>query len=373
MKGDIQRIFQTCGDAFVEANRDRLTAQHLKVIDHIRTCGTPAAGWIEFGCSGCGEPHLIERSCGDRMCPTCQTGKIAEWLDKRLERQLPTHYFLITFTVPEQLNQLFLHAPKEAYTALFAAASGALKTLAANPRHIGVDLPGFFGVLHTWGRVLNFHPHIHFVVPGGGIDKESGLWRSAREDFFAPGQALAKVCKGIFAERMREAGLHDGIDPDVWRKKWVTDCQAVGHNPEGALKYLAPYTFKTAITDSRIVSTANGKVTFTYVKSGSNRTRRMTLDAHEFIRRYLMHVLPSGFMRIRHYGFLGSGCSIPHRELVALVRLAHAFEVEPVEHTPMPKKPFPCPKCGAKLIPIAVLDSNGRIVADFLNPRPKRE
>lgn len=373
MKGAIQRIFREHGDAFVEKNRDHLTAQHLKVIRDIRACGTPEAGWIEFGCSDCGAPHLVERSCGNRMCPSCQTGKIADWLDKRLERQLPTHYFLITFTVPEQLHPLFLHAPKEAYTSLFAAASGALKTLAGNPRHLGFDLPGFFGVLHTWGRVLNFHPHIHFVVPGGGVDKASGLWRSSRADFFAPGQALAKVFRGILRDRFAEHGLTEHCDPSAWQRKWTVDCQAVGHNPAGALKYLAPYTFKTAITDSRIVSADKGKVTFTYVKSGSNRRRRMTLDAHEFIRRYLMHVLPSGFMRIRHYGFLGSGCSIPHQELVALVRIAHAFEVEPVEHTPAEKKPFPCPKCGAKLVPVAMIDSTGRVVADFLNPRPKRE
>ena len=307
------------------------------------------------------------------MCPTCQTGRTAEWLDRRLQQQLPTHYFLVTFTVPEQLRPFFVHRPKEGFTALFNAAARALKTLAGNPRHLGVDLPGFFGVLHTWGRVLNYHPHIHFVVPGGGIDTENGLWRSTREDFYAPGQALAKVCSGIFRELTEEQGLDACIDPAVWDRNWVVDCEAVGHNREGLIKYLATYVFKTAVTDSRIVAVGNGKVTFTYVKSGSRRRRRMTLDVNEFIRRYLMHVLPAGFMRIRYYGFMGSGCSLPHSRIETLVRLAQAFEVDPVNYVPPPREPFRCPECGSPLTARRILDAAGRHIATFAAFRPRRE
>ena len=363
MKGDIQRIFQQYGDDYIDRNRDRLTIQQQKVIHCIQTCGTPAAGWIQFECPECRTKQYRERSCGNRMCPSCQTAKTADWLDKRLAQQLPTHYFLITFTVPEELNPFFLYKPQEAFTAFFKASSGALKKLASNPKYLGVDLPGFFGVLHTWGRTINFHPHIHFVVPGGGIDKDKHLWRNTAESFYAPGQALAKVCKGIFSELLTETGLHDHVDPSVWLKKWVVDCEAVGHNREGVLKYLAPYVFKTAITDNRIVGVANGKVTFTYRKSGSRRVRRMTLDVNEFMRRYLMHVLPSGFMRIRHYGFMGSGCAIPHQELVTLVRLAQAFEVEPVEYTPAPKRHLCCPECGQRLIARLINARNIRLGA----------
>jgi hypothetical protein len=373
MKGAIQKIFREHGDEFVLANRDRLTTQHLKVIRAIRTCGTPAAGWIGFDCPDCATPHYVERSCGNRMCPSCQSGKTREWLDKRLEQQLPTHYFLITFTVPEQLNRFFIHKPEEGYAALFKAASQALKKLAGNPRFLGVDLPGFFGVLHTWGRSLNFHPHIHFVVPGGGIDREKGIWRNARADFYAPGQALAKVFKGVFGELIEAAGLNECIDPCVWRKKWVVDCEAVGHNREGVLKYLAPYVFKAAITDNRIVSIDKGKVTFTYKKSGSNRWRRMILDANKFIRRYLMHVLPCGFMRIRYYGFMGSGCSIPHDELVALVRMAQGFEVEAIDYVPAAKNPFLCPKCGGKLVASRILDAKGKLIARLNRLHPQLE
>lgn len=373
MKGDIRRIFQEHGDRFIRENREHLTEQHLKVIRAIQNCGTPAAGWIAFDCADCRSPHYVERSCGNRMCPTCQTGKTREWLDRRLEQQLPTHYFLITFTVPDELNPFFIFKPKEGFTALFNAAARALKTLAGNPRFIGADLAGFFAVLHTWGRILNYHPHIHFVVPGGGIDREKGLWRTSREDFYAPGQALAQVCKGIFRELMEDQGLDASIDSSVWRRNWVVDCEALGHNREGAIKYLAPYVFRTAITDSRIGAVGNGKVTFTYVKSGSRRKRKMTLDITEFIRRYLMHVLPNGFMRIRHYGFMGSGCSVPHDKLVALVRTAQAFEVEPIEYTPAAKEPFRCPKCGGHLVARCVFSPEGTQIATFRHPRPRRE
>ena len=373
MKGAIRRVFQDCAERYVRENRQRLPERHLEVIGAIQRCGTPAAGWIRFECTDCSTPHCVERSCGNRMCPSCQSGKTAEWLDKRMSEQLPTHYFLITFTVPQELNPFLIHKQKEGFTAFFRAASGALKALAGNPRFLGVDLPGFFGVLHAWGRTLNFHPHIHFVVPGGGVDKEKGLWRSSRADFYAPGQALAKVFKGIFRERLQHESLDDCVDPSVWTRRWVVDCEAAGQNREGIIKYLAPYVFKTAITDSRIVAVSNGKVTFTYVKSGSNRQRRMTLDVHEFIRRYLMHVLPAGFMRIRHYGFMGSGCSVPHDELVALVRMAQAFEVEPIEHIPAQRKPFLCPQCGGRLVAECIVSATGKIITTFDQTRPKRE
>lgn len=363
MKGDIQRIFQEYGDDYIDQNRGSLTEQHLKVIRCIRNCRTPAAGYIQFDCPDCRSRHYMERSCGNRMCPSCQSGKTDEWLDRRLREQLPTHYFLITFTVPEELKAFFMYKPAESYGALFDAASGALRKLAADPKFLGVDLPGFFGVLHTWGRTLNYHPHIHFIVPGGGIDKDKGLWRSSNENFYAPGQALAKVCRGIFRELMEKGGWLPCIDPSVWNRNWVADCQAVGNNPEGAIKYLAPYVFKTAITDSRIVAVGNGCVTFSYRKSGSVRLRKMTIDVNEFIRRYLMHVLPEGFMRVRHYGFMGSGCSVSHQDLVALVRIAQALDVPPVFYTPQPKRIFACPECGQRLVATRILDRQRQAIS----------
>ena len=312
MTGAIASVFREQADAYVRNHGDALTVQQRRAIGSIRTCGTPAAGALLLRCDECGTQHLLERSCGNRICPSCQTGRTVKWLDRQLARQLPTHYFLLTFTVPEQLRPFMLYRPKLAFGALFTAAATAIKRLAGNPRHIGVDLPGFFGILHTWGGVLQLHPHIHFVVPGGGIDRKSGLWRSSRVDFYVPVQALSKLVRGIFRDLIEQEGFAHEVDPAVWRTKWNVNSQAVGHNSEGVLKYLATYVFKTAITDSRIVSTAKGKVTFRYRRKGSSRPRRMTLDHDEFMRRFLMHVLPPGFMRIRYYGFMSPGAKIPH-------------------------------------------------------------
>jgi len=345
----IQRLFQDNAEDYILRHVDQLSAQHRKVIDAIQSCGTHDAGTLLFTCSECQRHHHMVRSCSNRMCPTCQTSKTAKWLDKRLSEQLPTHYFMLTFTVPEQLRPFMLHQPKLAFDALFKAASTAIKKLALNPRHIGADLPGFFGILHTWGRTMQFHPHIHFVVPGGGIDKATRLWKASRTDFYLPVQALSEIFRGVFQEQMIDQNLIAAIDPCVWRTKWNVNSQAVHGNREGTLKYLASYVFKTAITDSRIVSTANDRVVFCYRKSGSNRQRRISLSAHEFIRRYLMHVLPHGFMRIRYYGFMNPAAGMPHDSLVAAIRLAHTDDIDIPPHAPQPTTLLTCVYCGAIL------------------------
>ncbi len=349
MNRHIQQLFIDHGDEYVDKHRDKLTSQHLKVVRAIQGCGTPANGALLFVCESCRREHVLAKSCGNRMCSTCQTAKTGEWLDRRLGEQLPTHHFMITFTVPEELRPFMVLEPKVAFDALFRAASTALRKLAANERHIGVDLPGFFGILHTWGRTMQFHPHIHFVVPGGGVDKQSGQWKNSRPDFYAPVQALSKVFRGVFRDLMISADMSRFIDPLVWRRRWNVNSQAVGTNGEGTIKYLATYVFKTAITDSRIVAVHKRRVTFSYRKSGSRRRRRTTLDVDEFIRRYLMHVLPSGFMRIRYYGFMSSGANMPHDRLVALVRLARAFEIDAPDHQPQATSRPECPLCGGRL------------------------
>lgn len=370
MSGLIGTLFREHATEFIEQHGHELSEQQRKAITAIRQCGTSACGALAFRCDDCGTVHVLERSCGNRMCPSCQSSKTDQWLDKRLARQLPIHYFMLTFTVPEQLRAFMLHRPKVAFDALFKASSLALKRLAANPRHIGVDLPGFFGVLHTWGSTLQFHPHIHFVVPGGGIDKASGLWRSSRADFFVPVQALSKVVRGVFQELMIKQEMIGSIDPEVWRVTWNVNSQAVGHNREGVLKYLATYVFKTAITDSRIVSVAKAMVTFTYRKKGAARRRRMTLAVGEFIRRYLTHVLPPGFMRIRYYGFMSAAANVPHQRLLALVELSQSFEVQQLAHTPKQPVTLRCALCGGTLSFQRILNPSTPLLAGI--PRPAR-
>ena len=182
-------------------------------------------------------------------------------------------------------------------------APSALKTLAGDEKYVGSKNVGFFGVLHTRGRALDYHPHVHYVVPGGGVNRAGDRWLASRTDFFVPVKALSVIYRAKFREIMQREGLLDEIDPAVWRKEFVTDCRAVGDGRR-SLQYLAPYVFRVAISDRRIVSCDNGQVTFLYKQSGSRRWRKMTLDALEFIRRFLQHVLPAGIQKVRHYGFL---------------------------------------------------------------------
>jgi len=257
---------------------------------------------------------------------------------------------MVTFTVPQQLRRFMRSHQRIAYTALFAASSSALKKLSADEKFIGGDCAGFFGVLHTWGRQLEYHPHIHYIVPGGCFDKESGYWHSSRVDFYVPVAALSKIFKAKFRDEIIKSGLYDQINPVVWTLDWNVNCQAVGSS-EGSLKYLAPYVFKVAISDNRIVRVENNQVIFRYKKQKSSRWRTMSLEVMEFIRRYLQHVLPTGFMKIRYYGFMGSGSSVTLDDIRAAIERSLDYFVE---ERPSPEKqenryPY-CPHCKGKLV-----------------------
>jgi len=200
------------------------------------------------------------------------------------------------------------------------------------------------------GRQLQYHPHIHYIVPGGGIDRKTKLWKKSSSDFLVNVKALSKLFKGKLKELLKKEGLLEKVDPYVWFKKFNVNAQALKHNNEGAVKYLAPYVFKIAISDSRIISCYNRKVTFSYTKKGSRRKRKITIDVMEFMRRYLQHVLPDGFMKVRYYGFMSPNCKIPAAEICTMVELAYNFEIRLI-----PKKEkmiFPivqCCKCGKEM------------------------
>ena len=346
--GAIADIFREYGHEYLDAYNESIPSNHRKVIKEICNCRTAVCGVNVYTCGQCGKSQIIFRSCGNRHCPSCQNHKARQWLERQLNRELPGHHFMVTFTVPRQLRRFMRSHQRIAYTALFAASSAALKKLSADKKFVGGDCPGFFGVLHTWGRQLEYHPHIHYIVPGGAFDKESGNWHSSRVDFYVPVQALSKIFHAKFRDEMKKAGLFDQIDPIIWSIDWNVNCQAVGSS-EGSLKYLAPYVFKVAISDSRIVKVESRQVTFRYKRQKSSRWRTMTLDVMEFIRRYLQHVLPAGFMKIRYYGFMGSGSSVTLNDIRAAIELSLDFFVE----YQVPKKqekasPY-CPHCGGKL------------------------
>jgi len=305
----INEIFRTFGPEYIQSFGTSMPNEHRKVIDAIIECRTQACGMVIYECAECGAQHISFRSCGNRHCPACQNHKTRLWVEKQIKRQLPGHHFMVTFTVPEQLRRFIRSNQRVSYAAVFKASSETMKKLTPDPKYIGGDLPGFFGVLHTWGRQLQYHPHIHYIVPGGAILKEDNSWHPSRIDFYLPVKAMSKIFKAKFCEEMKKADLLSQIPTYVWKIDWNVNCQAIG-NSQNSIKYLAPYVFKVAISDSRIIKVENRDVYFRYKKTGSERWRTMKLNAMEFIRRFLQHVLPTGFMKIRYYGFLNPSCSI---------------------------------------------------------------
>jgi hypothetical protein len=350
-------VLRQYGPAYLEQFGDAMPAEHKKVLKAITACRTGQLGVVVYQCESCGAMHTMGRSCGNRHCPTCQQDKAKAWLENQLDRLLPCPYFLVTFTVPAGLRKFVRRNQRIAYAAMFEASSAAIKALAADPKYVGAAQCGFFGVLHTWGRSLEYHPHIHYVVPGGGVSDDGSRWLPSRADFFVPVRALSVLFRAKLRDALGRAGLLAEVDATVWRQDWVVHSQAVGDG-RASLKYLAPYVFRVAITDRRIVSCDDGRVTFSYRKSGSNRWRKMTVDADEFIRRFLQHVLPHGFPKVRHYGFLSpnSGVSLEGvRWLIALFHgLVHRLVAEP-ERTSADAPQAACAACGGPMRMLWVL------------------
>lgn len=349
--GAIQETFRRHGPAYLEQFGETMPASHARVIGAIIDCRSAASGSVLYQCEDCGEPHVVARCCGNRHCPVCQQGKAEAWLARQLECQLPTPYFMLTFTVPESLREFLRSHPREGYGALFAASSGAIKTLAADDKHLGADSPGFFGVLHTWGRQLQYHPHIHYVVPGGGFDGD-GHWHEADRGFFLPVRALSMIFRAKFRDAMAAAGLVDEIDAEVWAVDWNVNCQPAGDGGK-SLKYLSRYVFKVGISEGRIVAADESKVVFKYRKVNSSRERTLTLSPEEFIRRFLQHVLPTGFMKVRYFGFLSPSFAMPIEEVKGRIEMAHGFAVRAAPVASDVVEPQPrgkgCPHCGGKL------------------------
>jgi hypothetical protein len=343
----LREIFNAFAPEYLE-RYPNLPASHRKVISAIHNCRSGHYGHSLSQCPSCGAKHHVHHACGNRHCPQCQQHKTQQWLFHHLEKQLPGPHFLRTFTVPETLRPFIRSHQRIAYHAMFNASSLALKRLAKDERFIGTDLPGFLGVLHTWGRQLQYHPHIHSIVPGGGLSKDRSEWLPSRANFFVPVKALSPIYRAMWKEEMRTAGLLGHIDPQVWHIPWNVHSQA-HHNGHSAFKDLAPYVFRVALSNSRIVSLQDRTVTFSYRKPGSARPRVTHLDAMEFIRRFLQHVLPDGFMKVRHCGFLHASCAIPTATLRQLILQAHPIDFKPIQSSPPQPLAALCPTCGAPM------------------------
>jgi hypothetical protein len=342
----IAEIFRAFAAEYI-ARFPHLPHHHRKAIEAICQCRSGALGHTVYHCAKCGATHWIGRACGNRHCPQCQAHKTRQWLERQLDRRLPVPYFFFTFTVPQPLRAFLRAHQQVGYAALFEASAGALKKLARDPRRIGTDLPGFTGVLHTWGRQLPYHPHIHYIIPGGGLSAARDRWLSSRANFYLPAQALSPIYKAIFKERMRREGLLDHIDPQVWTVDWNIDTPPPGDG-EHALRYLASYVFRVAISDRRIVSLQDRTLTIRYTDRDSGQERTAQFEVLEFVRRFLQHVLPTGFMKVRHFGFLNPNCSVPLDEIRRLIAEATGrklAESPPKEET----SPFHGPDCGGPL------------------------
>jgi len=344
----ITDIFREYGPHYYKRFEKSMPRAHKKTMAAITSCRTPQRGTIIAQCNDCNKKHVLFCACGNRHCPACQYHKAKAWLVKQIDRALPCNYFLLTFTVPEALRPFIRSHQRDGYNTLFTASAHAIRTLARNPRFCGGGQAGFTGVLHTWGRQVQHHPHVHYVVPGGTVLDKGKRWEASPPGFFLPVRALSKIFRAHFGDRMKKLNMHDLIPSSVWKQDWVVHSKPVG-NAAHTLRYLARYVFKVAIANSRIVAVRDDTVTFRWKHKDSNRWRTSTLSAVEFIRRYLQHVLPTGFVKVRHYGFMNQNAGIDHDALSALVQLAHGPSAMEDKPEVLPD-PFPqCPHCGGRL------------------------
>src|SRR5262245_6231518 len=306
----------------------------------IEACRTAALGGHVRQCKTCVHKEIAYASCRGRHCPTCQGSAARAWLEARQADLLPVEYFHVVFTLPQQIAAIAYQNKEIVYGLLFEATAETLKKIAGDPEHLGAEI-GFTAVLHTWGQTLTHHPHVHCIVPGGGLSADGESFIACRPAYFLPERVLSRLFRGIFLGKLaaayKDKRLHffsdlahlaeprvfSGYLAPLWRLDWVVDCKQPFAGPEQVLRYLSRYTHRVAISDHRLVAVADESVTFTWKDySDGSRIKLMTLAPAEFIRRFLLHVLPDGFQRSRHYGFLANG----HRE----AKLAHIRELLPV-------------------------------------------
>ena len=313
--------------AWLDGNR-RLTPAQRRALTAIVRCRTPALGGHVYRCTSCHETDFAYHSCHHRACPRCGGTRTAAWTAQQEGRLLPVPYFLVTFTVPEAARPLFGARPEVMYDLLFDSAARALQSIATQPRHLGAEL-GFIGVLHTWGRQLQLHPHLHFIVPGGGLRADHRKWRKSREpDWLLPVDAVTAAFRGTMDEALRTTApdLHAQLPAAQWRDGWWVNIQPAGTGLP-VVRYLARYVQRTAISDERIVEATEQSVTFCYRDSATQHRRVCTLTAEQLMRRYLQHVLPPGLHRVRYFGWMHP--SAKRRRLIVETLLAVVIVVRP--------------------------------------------
>lgn len=361
---DVADVFRTYRAVYLEAHGHSTPAAHKRVLNDLCLCRTAALGGHKTRCDLCAHEVISYNSCRNRHCPKCQAQARAQWLDARAEDLLEVPYFHVVFTLPHTLGPLALQNKRLLYGLLFRAAAETLLTIARDPKHLGAEI-GFVMVLHTWGQTLTHHPHVHAVVPGGGLSSDKSQWVSSRNGFFLPVRVLSTLFRKKFLHFLREAfdrgelsfhgRLNDLSHPNCWRRfvatlyetHWIVYAKSPFGGPEQVLKYLAAYTHRVAISNQRLVSVQDGKVSFRWKDYAQNhRPKTMTLEAPEFIRRFLLHVLPKGFVRIRSYGLLANCVRRERLTLCRKLLTPNSGPSAPPSHEPQPTETsWQCPAC----------------------------
>src|SRR6202007_92958 len=367
---EVADLVRAAGDTFIERSRKWITWKHVKVLLAIARCRTAALGGHLDECTRCGHRAISFNSCRNRHCPKCQAGARDRWLAARRQELLPTRYVHVVFTLPHELAPLTLQNKKVIYDLLFRASAETLLEVARNPRNLGAEI-GFFSVLHTWSQNLKIHPHVHFVVPAGGLSPDHTRWVRSRDNYFLPKEVLRKVFRGKFVDALEQAfqngqlrfegDLKPLAQPKIfaawlrplYRQDWVVYLKRPFGGPEYVLHYLGRYTHRVAISNHRLVSLTDGQVTFRWRDSAHyNEQKLLTLSLDEFLRRFLLHILPKGFVRIRNFGFLAN------RKRATLLPLC--FQLLGSEQQPHAEQQhasstqdcpdlWRCPKCGGPM------------------------
>lgn len=344
--GKLGDIFRTHGSEYRRRFDDRMSSDQLKTMHAIEMCHTPEAGSALWRCPDCGGGHFTYQGCGNRHCPSCGRTSAAKWLQKQCALLLPgVTYHLVTFTVSEQLRRHIRSHPRELLDQLMRTASSTLLDLSSNPKWVG-GVPGVTAVLHTWTRQGEYHPHVHFIVTGGALD-EKGIWCSSHPKFLVPVHALSKVFRTRLRDDIKEnyPELLALMKPSVWqwKKKWVVHSKPVGSG-EHAYRYLARYVYQVFLSERAILQHDDKCITVRYRESGSNKPRTMRLEPMEFLRRFLQHVLPSRFCKVRHYGLHHSSKRKTIKLLQAAMSIAAGCDLPEIPECKLPE-PITCPKC----------------------------
>src|SRR3981189_2609969 len=375
----IAGIFRDHGPAWRQANAGHVSLGQLKVMSAIESCRTVALGGHVMRCEDCLHTQIAYNSCRNRHCPKCQGSQALAWMKQRKSELLDVPYFHVVFTLPARIAAIAYQNKAVVYDLLFKASSQTMRTIAADPKRLGVKI-GFTSVLHTWGSAMSHHPHVHMIVPGGGISFDNARGVTSRANFLVHVKVLARLFRGKMLAMLMEAHdvnqltffkTHAGLaDKRTFKRfiaplrriKWVVYCKAPFAGPEQVLRYLSRYTHRVAISNRRLVAADDGAIAFRwkdYRVSGPDRWKTMRLHPHEFIRRFLMHVLPKGFHRIRHYGLFANANPAENiakaRALLNVAPPAGDPQEQPDIATDTPRVlPCPCPRCGGRMIVIEV-------------------